>query len=141
MNDEKLKAMGVHPEIADAYLNNSLYSPREQTLLVYALEQMKGVADRSAFIRLAALTNNVDMASFRERQAKMYVGYNRSVTPLERFISLGEFQFKHNNTRTTNSATESSTATKSTTATVNTAATVSASTTVTTSKLHGTMKE
>jgi hypothetical protein len=91
MNDEKLKAMGVHPEIADAYLNNSLYSPREQTLLVYALEQMKGVADRSAFIRLAALTNNVDMASFRERQAKMYVGYNRSVTPLDRFISLGEF--------------------------------------------------
>ena len=91
MNDEKLKAMGVHPEIADAYLNNSLYSPREQTLLVHGLEQMKGVADRSAFIRLAALTNNVDMASFRERQAKMYAGYNRSVTPLERFISLGDF--------------------------------------------------
>ncbi len=91
MNDEKLKAMGVHPEIADAYLNNSLYSPREQTLLVHGLEQMQGVTDRSAFIRLAALTDNADMASFRERQAKMYAGYNRSVTALERFISLGEF--------------------------------------------------
>ena len=27
MNGEKLKAMGVNPEIADAYLNNSVFYP------------------------------------------------------------------------------------------------------------------
>src|SRR5204863_1624037 len=37
MNAEKLGAMGVHPEIADTFLNNSVYSPRYQTLLVNAL--------------------------------------------------------------------------------------------------------
>ncbi|MET0502397.1 MAG: hypothetical protein ABW172_12815, partial [Candidatus Binatia bacterium] len=34
MNSEKLNAMGVDPQIADAFLNNIIFSPREQTLLV-----------------------------------------------------------------------------------------------------------
>ena len=37
MNIEKLNAMGVHPEVADAFLNNTIFSPREQTLFVHAL--------------------------------------------------------------------------------------------------------
>ena len=56
MNGEKLKAMDVHPEVADAFLNNSVYSPRYQTLLVHALEEMKGVGNRATFVRLAAAT-------------------------------------------------------------------------------------
>src|SRR5215470_18946475 len=70
MNGEKLKAMGVNPEIADAYLNNSVFSPREQTLLVYALDEMKGVGDRAAFIRFAVATPNRNIAFFSERQAE-----------------------------------------------------------------------
>ena len=41
-NGEKLKAMDVHPEVAEAFLNNSVYSPRYQTQLVGALEEVKG---------------------------------------------------------------------------------------------------
>jgi hypothetical protein len=37
-NGDKLKAMNVHPEVADAFLNNSVYSPYYQTLLVNALD-------------------------------------------------------------------------------------------------------
>jgi hypothetical protein len=55
MNGEKLKAMDVNPEIADAYLNNGA-SPRQQTLLVYALDEMKVVGNRAAFVRFAAAT-------------------------------------------------------------------------------------
>jgi hypothetical protein len=55
MNREKLKAMDVNPEIADAYLNNGA-SPRQQTLLVYALDEMKVVGNRAAFVRFAAAT-------------------------------------------------------------------------------------
>jgi hypothetical protein len=88
MNGEKLKAMDVHPEIADAFLNNSFFSPRQQTLLVNALEEMKGVANRAAFIRFAAATQNPNLASFRQRQAEMYAGYHRLVAPLESFLSL-----------------------------------------------------
>jgi hypothetical protein len=91
MNGEKLKAMDVHPEVADAFLNNSVYSPRYQTLLVNALEEMKGVGNRATFVRLAAATPNKDLAFFRERQAAMYGGYHKVVAPVETFVALGEF--------------------------------------------------
>jgi hypothetical protein len=91
MNGEKLKAMNVHPEVADAFLNNSVYSPRHQTLLVHALEEMKGAGNRATFVRLAAASPNKELAFFRERQAKMYAGYHKAVAPVETFVALGEF--------------------------------------------------
>ena len=91
MNTEKLNAMGVHPEITDAFINNTIFSPREQTLLVHALGEMNGVADRGALVRLALPSQNSTVALFRQRQAQMYAGYNKSVTPLASFISLGQF--------------------------------------------------
>ncbi len=91
MNGEKLKAMEVHPEIADAFLNNTVFSPRHQTILVNALDGMKGVANRAAFVRLALATRTGDMAFFRQRQADMYGGYHRAVAPIESFVSLGDF--------------------------------------------------
>jgi hypothetical protein len=87
-NGEKLKAMDVHAEIADAFLNNPLFSPRQQTLLVNALEEMKGVPNRAAFIRFAAATQNVNLVFFRQRQAEMYAGFHRDVAPIESFLSL-----------------------------------------------------
>lgn len=91
MNGEKLKAMDVHAEIADRFLNNSVYSPREQALLVNALDEMKGVGNRATFVRLASTTTDRDMAFFRQRQAEMYAGYHKAVAPFETFIALGEF--------------------------------------------------
>jgi len=91
MNGEKLDTMGVHPEIADAFLNNTIFSPREQTLFVHALSEMDGVADRGALARLALPSQNPTVAFFRQRQAQMYAGYNKSVSPLASFVSLGQF--------------------------------------------------
>jgi hypothetical protein len=90
-NGEKLKAMEVHPEVAEAFLNNSLYSPRYQTLLVHSLEEMKGAGNRATFVRLAAATPSKDLAFFRERQAEMYAGYHKAVAPVATFVALGEF--------------------------------------------------
>src|SRR5262245_41462254 len=87
MNGEKLKAMGVNAEIADAYLNNGSFSPREQTLLVYALDEMKGVENRAAFILFAMATPNRNIAFFRERTAEMYAGYHKAVSPVSSFVS------------------------------------------------------
>jgi len=91
MNGEKLKAMDVYPDVADAFLNNSVYSPRDQSLLVNALEEMKGVGNRATFVRLAAATANPEVAFFRQRQAEMYAGYHKAIAPVETFIALGEF--------------------------------------------------
>ena len=83
--------MGVHPEIADAFLNNSVFSPLQQTVLVNALEEMKGVANREAFVRLALASSSSTVAFFRQRQAEMYAGYHKAVAPIESFVSLGNF--------------------------------------------------
>ena len=88
-NLQKLNAMGVNPQVADWFLNNTIFSPREQTLFVHALGEMNGVADRGALVRLSLSSQNPTIALFRQRQAQMYAGYNKSVTPLESFISLG----------------------------------------------------
>jgi len=89
-NTEKLKAMGIDPSTVEMFINESIFSPREQTLLVSALDEMKGVSDRDRFVQLAALTNNADMALFRQRQAEMYAGYHKAVSPLGQFVSVGQ---------------------------------------------------
>src|SRR5215475_8347066 len=77
------------------YLNNGAFSPREQTLLVHALDAMTGVGNRAAFIRFATATPNRTMASFRQRQAEMYAGYHKTVAPLSSFVSLGDLAAAH----------------------------------------------
>jgi hypothetical protein len=91
MNHKKLLEMGVNEDLVDLFINNSIYSPREQTLLVGALGEIKGARNRAAFVKFAVPTNNPDMAFFRHRQAEMYAGYHKSVEPIERFEGFGRF--------------------------------------------------
>jgi len=89
MNTEKLKAMGIDDHTVDTFISDAVFSPREQTLLVSALDEMMGVAERDRFVQLAALTDKDDVAFFRQRQAEMYAGYHRAVTPVARFVGVG----------------------------------------------------
>jgi hypothetical protein len=90
MNIEKLNKMGIEPSTIEAFINESTFTPREQTLLVAALDEMMGVRDRERVVQMAALTNNPDMAYFRQRQAEMYAGYHKSVAPIAQFVGLGQ---------------------------------------------------
>jgi hypothetical protein len=89
-NREKLAAMGVNADIAELYIENAVFTPREQTLIVEALDRMPEMENRGAYIRHAVLTDNADLAYFRQRQAGMYLGYHRSVEPLARFVPVGK---------------------------------------------------
>lgn len=88
-NAEKLKAMGIDEHTTDMFISDAEFSPREQTLLVSALDEMKGVAERDRLVQLAALTDKDDVAFFRQRQMEMYAGYHRAVGPIERFVGVG----------------------------------------------------
>lgn len=90
LNREKLSAMGVTQDIADIFIANGIYTPQEQTFLVAALDNMANTANRSEFIKFATLTDNADIAFFRQRQAQMYETYNRTVEPIESFITIGD---------------------------------------------------
>ncbi|HIF52162.1 MAG TPA: hypothetical protein EYQ42_11660 [Thiotrichaceae bacterium] len=90
LNRENLESMGVSEDISDLFISNANYTPREQTLLVNALASMKNTKQRSEYIKFAILTDNADMAFFRQQQAQMYAGYNKSVKPVKEFISIRE---------------------------------------------------
>ena len=89
INRAKLAAMGVDQHVADIFIANSVYTPREQTVLVAALDDMGNTNNRSEFIKFATLSDNDDITFFRERQAQMYAAYNKSVQPIASFIAIG----------------------------------------------------
>jgi len=90
MNAEKLKAMGIEESTIDTFISDADFSPREQTILVSALDEMIGVGERDRMVQLAALTDTDDVAFFRQRQAEMYAGYHRAVSPITRFVGVGQ---------------------------------------------------
>lgn len=88
MNRENLKSMGASKDISDLFIANANYTPREQTLLVNALTSMKNTKQCSEYIKFSVLTDNADMAFFRQQQAQMYADYNKTVKPIKEFISI-----------------------------------------------------
>jgi hypothetical protein len=90
MNRKKLIAMGVTEDVAALFIDNAIYTPREQTLLVAALDEMKQVKGREAFGKMAILTDNVDLAYFRQRQAQMYTAYHKKIAPISAFVPMGQ---------------------------------------------------
>jgi hypothetical protein len=94
-NREKLGAMGVPGDVADLFIANAVYTPREQTLLIEALAGMTGTQNRAAFIKTAVLTDDPDLTFFRQRQAQLYAAFNRSVEPVSSFVEIGHFSAAH----------------------------------------------
>ncbi|MCK5431235.1 MAG: hypothetical protein KAJ03_00755, partial [Gammaproteobacteria bacterium] len=89
MNRERLASMGVSEDVADLFIANGIYTPREQTLLVESLYNMSNTAGRDQYIKLATVTDDIDMAFFRQRQAEMYAAYNTRVQAITRFVAVG----------------------------------------------------
>ena len=89
-NRDSLQAMGVPTDVADLFIANAVFTPREQTLLVDALAGMTGTQNRAGFIKFAVLTDDPDLAFFRQRQAQLYAAYNRSVEPVSSFVHVGQ---------------------------------------------------
>lgn len=89
INRAKLADMGVNKQVADIFIANGVYTPREQTFLVASLDNMGNTSRRDEYIKFATLTNEPDMAFFRQRQAQMYAAYNARVQPITSFVAVG----------------------------------------------------
>lgn len=90
MNREKLIAMGVTNDIVELFIDNAIYTPREQTILVVALDAIKGAKGREAFVKTAILADNAEIAYFRQRQAQMYAAYHKMIAPISAFVPVGQ---------------------------------------------------
>ena len=89
INRKKLEQIGVKAKLAEAFLNNHAYTPQEETFLVGALEGMKNVKGRDAYIALASLTREEDMAVFYRLQAQMMEAYHLNMAPAVRIWNVG----------------------------------------------------
>ena len=82
-NKNKLVSMGFHPDTVEFFLNNKAFSPALETVLVSALESMKGVANREIFIKVGMQASNPDMARTITEMAALLAGYHNRVEPLK----------------------------------------------------------
>ena len=87
-NKNKLLAMKVDGDIVELFLNNPSFSPAMATVLVAALESMKGVGDRDLFIKVALQAADPAMASTITRIAVMSAGYHKKIAPLKAFTPM-----------------------------------------------------
>jgi hypothetical protein len=93
MNRKKLTAMGIDPKIIEILMDNPKFTPRYQTQLVAALDEMKETEGRDSFVKFAALTKSEDVAFFRQRSALKYAAYNKKKSPIKQFIPIAQFVF------------------------------------------------
>jgi hypothetical protein len=90
-NRGRLTAMGVPVEVANAFLDNTFYTPADQTAVVAALGRMSGVANRSLFVARAAQAPNRDLAYFMQRRAELIAIQHTRTEPLLDFIEVRGF--------------------------------------------------
>ena len=88
INGDKLRSLGLSEELVELFIKNPIFTPAEQTVIVYSLERMTNTSNRDRFIKFAILTANADAAVFRTRQAHMFAQYNETI-PLVDFESAG----------------------------------------------------
>ena len=87
-NKNKLLGMGFDADTVELFLNNPVFSPALETVLVSALNSMKGAANRGIFIKIGMQASNPDMAGFITEIAVLSAGYHKNVAPLKSFAPM-----------------------------------------------------
>lgn len=90
-NREALNGMGVSPAVSELFIDNGVFTPTQQTAITKALGSMTKTKGKEAFVKFLVHTDSQDLALFRQRMSQMYAGYDRAVSPLAGFVSLGRF--------------------------------------------------
>ncbi len=82
-NKNKLLGMGMNADTIELFLNNPVFSPALQTVIVTALDSMQGVQNRELYIKVALQAGNPDMAKIVTESALMTAGYHAHIAPLK----------------------------------------------------------
>lgn len=89
LNDEKLERIGVQPPLRKLFINHREYSPSHQTFLVGALEQMRGVRNRGAFIQAALHATDEASALAYQKTAERLAYYHLNEARIQRLEAAG----------------------------------------------------
>ncbi len=82
-NKNKLLGMGMNEDTVELFLNNPDFSPALQTVIVAALESMKGVHNLELYLKIALQAGDPVMAKIVTESAVMTAGYHKNIAPLK----------------------------------------------------------
>ena len=82
-NKNKLLGMGMNEDTIELFLNNSEFSPALQTVIVAALESMKGIHNLELYLKIALQASDPVMAKIVTESAVMTAGYHKHIAPLK----------------------------------------------------------
>jgi hypothetical protein len=92
INRKTLLGLGAGAKETEGLLNNSAFSPSEQTAFVLNLRALNGVANRGAFVRTAGETSSDESdAIFCAQTAALMAQIHKNDKPLARITMLGDF--------------------------------------------------
>lgn len=92
-NEQKLLKMKMNQDSVQLYLNNPYFSPALQTVMVEALDSMKGVANRELFIKISLQANDYELARTITEIAAMTAGYHKNIAPLQSLSPIGRMLY------------------------------------------------
>ena len=93
INRGLLDKMGIAPGLRERLLANAHYTPIDMAAMVAALDSMKTVKNRAAFVERAADANGRAIAYFMRRQAELLADDYRKHRNYRRFVALASYPF------------------------------------------------
>ena len=82
INSQKLSAMGIPDDLRQQFLDHAHFTPRHDTILVAALDELKDARGRDAFVTLALGAEDEVDANFFTQMAELLRGYHETVAPI-----------------------------------------------------------
>ena len=91
-NKSKLNAMklGLHNDQLELFLNNAIFSPALQTVMVAALEALEGVENRLLLVELSANVRDVHRANTLTQITVMAARYHKNIASLGAFVPMAK---------------------------------------------------
>lgn len=85
----ELSAIGVPEGTIDQFYRNKFMTPTDKTIIVGALQTLRGVQNRSSFVSRAANASSQSIAFSLRRRIVLTSAYHQKVQPISSLIDLG----------------------------------------------------
>jgi hypothetical protein len=93
INEEKLLAVGMPPDVTSGFLDHPSYTPTQTTSIVSSLETLIGTKGRDAFLRQALTAEDEESANFFMYAAETLGGYQAKVALIQDISVFGPLVF------------------------------------------------
>jgi len=89
INEDKLKQMGVSEAVAKSYLDQPVYTPTQNLILVDSLARLGAATGRDAYLTAALVAASETEANFFVNMAQTLRGYHETVGPITGITMVG----------------------------------------------------